>query len=188
MKRNLKKLGINVSIRTVQDDSQYIRRLEDFDYDMIVVNYGSIISPGNEQKNYWGSEAADQKASPNYMGVKNPIIDEIIDKLISAKSREELVTYTKVLDRILLFNYYLIPQFHIGHYRVAYWNKISRPEISPKYDLGFDFWWFDPKKAENMGEISSPLNDKKNNKDNSIYYLLLIFLLFILWKIKKKTS
>ena len=122
------------------------------------------------------------------MGVKNSIIDEIIDKLISAKSREELVTYTKVLDRILLFNYYLIPQFHIGHYRVAYWNKISRPEISPKYDLGFDFWWFDPKKAENMGEISSPLNDKKNNKDNSIYYLLLIFLLFILWKIKKKTS
>jgi len=186
MKRNLKKLGINVSIRTVQDDSQYIRRLEDFDYDMIVVNYGSIISPGNEQKNYWGSATADQKASPNYMGVKNPVVDEIIDKLISAKSRKELVTYTKVLDRILLFNYYLIPQFHIGHYRVAYWNKISRPEVSPKYDLGFDFWWFDPKKAKNMNEISSPVNDKENKKDNSIYFLLLIFLLFILWKIKRK--
>ena len=188
MKRNLKKLGINVSIRTVQDDSQYIRRLEDFDFDMIVVNYGSIISPGNEQRNYWGSAAADQKASPNYMGVKNPVIDEIIEKLISAKSREELVTYTKVLDRILLFNYYLIPQFHIGHYRVAYWNKISKPAVSPKYDLGFDFWWFDPKKAKNMGEISSPLNNKKNNKDNSIYYLLLIFLLFVLWKIRRKAS
>ena len=120
MKRNLKKLGINVSIRTVQDDSQYIRRLEDFDYDMIVVNYGSIISPGNEQKSYWGSATADQKASPNYMGVRNSVVDEIIDKLISAKSRKELVTYTKVLDRVLLFNYYLIPQFHIGHYRVAY--------------------------------------------------------------------
>ena len=105
MKRNLKKLGIEVSIRTVQDDSQYIRRLEDFDYDMIVVNYGSIISPGNEQKNYWGSSTADQQGSPNYMGGKNPVLDEIIDKLISAKSRKELVTYTKVLDRILLFNY-----------------------------------------------------------------------------------
>ena len=155
---------------------------------MIVVNYGSIISPGNEQKNYWGSAAADQKASPNYMGVKNPVVDEIIDKLISAKSRKELVTYTKVLDRILLFNYYLIPQFHIGHYRVAYWNKISRPEISPKYDLGFDFWWFDPKKAKNINEVSSSSSDKKNNKDNSIYYLLLIFLLFVLWKMKRKTN
>ena len=188
MKRNLKKLGIIVSIRTVQDDSQYIRRLEDYDYDMIVVNYGSIISPGNEQKNYWGSAAADQKASPNYIGVKNPVVDEIIDGLISANSRKELVTYTKVLDRILLFNYYLIPQFHIGHYRVAYWNKISRPEISPKYDLGFDFWWFDQKKAKNMSEISSSSSDKKNNKDNSIYYLLLIFLLFVLWKMKRKTN
>ena len=188
MKRNLKKLGINVSVRTVQDDSQYIRRLENFDYDMIVVNYGSIISPGNEQKNYWSSSTANQKGSPNYMGVENPVIDEIIDQLISAKSREELVTFTKVLDRILLFNYYLIPQFHIGHYRVAYWNKISRPNISPKYDLGFDFWWFDPKKAENIGNINFPENENKKVKNNSIYYLLLIFLLLILWRIKKKSS
>ncbi len=187
MKRNLKKLGINVSIRTVQDDSQYIRRLEDFDYDMMVINYGSIISPGNEQKNYWGSATADQKASPNYMGVKNPVIDEIVDKLISAKSRKELVTYTKVLDRILLFNYYLIPQFHIGHYRVAYWDKISRPNVSPKYDLGFDFWWFDPDKAKNLGEISTT-KSKKKEKDYSIFYLLLFFLLFILWRMKRKTS
>ena len=188
MKRNLKKLGINVSVRTVQDDSQYIRRLENFDYDMIVVNYGSIISPGNEQKNYWSSSTANQKGSPNYMGVENPVVDEIIDQLISAKSREELVTFTKVLDRILLFNYYLIPQFHIGHYRVAYWNKISRPNISPKYDLGFDFWWFDPKKAENIGNINFPENENKKVKNNSIYYLLLIFLLLILWRIKKKSS
>ena len=188
MKRNLKKLGIDVTIRTVQDDSQYIRRLDDFDYDMIVINYGSIISPGNEQKNYWSSFTADQPGSPNYMGVKNPVLDEIIDKLISAKSRDELVTYTKVLDRILLFNYYLIPQFHIGHYRVAYWNKISRPEISPKYDLGFDFWWFDSEKAKNIGKIISDEGQEKNKKDNSIYYLLLIFLIFMFWRIKKKIN
>ena len=77
---------------------------------------------------------------------------------------------------------------HEGVYRVAYWNKISRPEVSPKYDLGFDFWWFDPKKAKNMDVISSPISDEENKKDNSIYFLLLIFLLFILWKIKRKTS
>ena len=188
MKRNLKKLGIEVSIRTVQDDSQYIRRLEDFDYDMIVVNYGSIISPGNEQKNYWGSSTADQPGSPNYMGVKNPVLDEIIDELISAKSRQELVTYTKVLDRILLFNYYLIPQFHIGHYRVAYWNKLSRPAISPKYDLGFDFWWFDQNKDEDLSNIKPSKNEKIKNKEYSIYYFLFFFLLFVLWKIKRKKS
>jgi len=188
MKRNLKKLGIEVSIRTVQDDSQYIRRLEDFDYDMIVVNYGSIISPGNEQKNYWGSSTADQQGSPNYMGVKNPVLDEIIDKLISAKSRKELVTYTKVLDRILLFNYYLIPQFHIGHYRVAYWNKISRPSISPKYDLGFDFWWFDPKKAQNLPNKSLSRNKENKDTNNLIYFFLFIFLLFILWRIRRRAS
>jgi len=188
MKRNLKKLGINVSIRTVQDDSQYIRRLESFDYDMIVVNYGSIISPGNEQKNYWSSTTANQKGSPNYMGVQNSVIDEIIDQLISSKSREELVTYTKVLDRILLFNYYLIPQFHIGHYRVAYWDKLSRPSVSPKYDLGFDFWWYDPNKAENIGNITIPENEKNVQQNKSIYYLLILFLLFILWRTKKKNS
>ncbi len=188
MKRNLKKLGIEVSIRTVQDDSQYIRRLEDFDYDMIVVNYGSIISPGNEQKNYWGSSTADQPGSPNYMGVKNPVLDEIIDKIISAKSRKELVTYTKVLDRILLFNYYLIPQFHIGHYRVAYWNKLSRPAVSPKYDLGFDFWWYDTKKAQDLKSIKSSKNEKITNNAYSIYYFLFFFLLFVLWKIKRKKS
>ncbi len=188
MKRNLKKLGVEVTIRTVQDDSQYIRRLDSFDYDMIVINYGSIISPGNEQKNYWSSVTADQPGSPNYMGVKNPVLDEIIDKLISSKSRQELVTYTKVLDRILLFNYYLIPQFHIGHYRVAYWNKISKPNVSPKYDLGFDFWWYDQQKAKNIGKISSSQNPKEEKKNNLIYYFLLIFLIFILWRIKKKNS
>ena len=188
MKRNLKKLGVEVTIRTVQDDSQYIRRLDSFDYDMIVINYGSIISPGNEQKNYWSSVTADQPGSPNYMGVKNPVLDEIIDKLISSKSRQELVTYTRVLDRILLFNYYLIPQFHIGHYRVAYWNKISKPNVSPKYDLGFDFWWYDQQKAANIGKISSSQNPKEEKKNNLIYYFLLIFLIFILWRIKKKNS
>lgn len=185
MKRNLAKLGVVVSIRTVQDDSQYIRRLENFDFDMVVTNYGSIISPGNEQKNYWSSQTADQPGSPNIIGVKNPVIDEVIQKLISADSREELVTLTKVLDRILLFNHYLIPQFHIGHYRVAYWNKFSRPNISPKYDLGFDFWWFDKFKAQKIGSIEKPQN--KNNPSYRWEYIFLLIPLLIFWKIRRKT-
>ncbi len=186
MKRNLKKLGINVSIRTVQDDSQYIRRLENFDFDMVVTNYGSIISPGNEQKNYWSSKTADLPGSPNIIGVKNPVIDEIIEKLISSKTRDELITHTRILDRILLFNYYLIPQFHIGHYRVAYWNKLSRPEISPKYDLGFDFWWYDPEKAKLIGEIENEPIHKEKDSGNFILLFLTTSLLIIIWRIRRK--
>ena len=186
MKRNLKKLGVNVSIRTVQDDSQYVRRLENFDFDMVVTNYGSIISPGNEQKNYWSSETADQPGSPNIIGVKNPVIDDVIDKLISSKTRAELITHTKVLDRILLFNHYLIPQFHISHYRVAYWDKIARPSISPKYDLGFDFWWFEPEKAKSIGKIENISNKSTDNSGKYVFIVLGSILVFLYFRQKRK--
>ena len=186
LKRNFKKLGIQVSIRTVQDDSQYQKRLEEFDFDMVVTNFGSVISPGNEQKNWWSSEAADQPGTQNIIGVKNPVIDEIIDKLISARDREELVVYTKVLDRILLFNYYLIPQFHIGHYRVAYWNKISRPETTSKYDLGFDFWWFDEKKNESLGDLEFYEKEKGENKNNYLLITLLVVTFIYIYRKRKQ--
>ncbi len=186
LKRNFKKLGIEVSIRTVQDDSQYQKRLEEFDFDMVVTNFGSVISPGNEQKNWWSSEAADQPGTQNIIGVKNPVIDEIIDKLISANDREELVLYTKVLDRILLFNYYLIPQFHIGHYRVAYWNKISRPEITSKYDLGFDFWWFDEKKNENLGDLEFYKKENVENKNNYLLITILVITFIYFYRKRKR--
>ena len=186
LKRNFKKLGIEVSIRTVQDDSQYQKRLEEFDFDMVVTNFGSVISPGNEQKNWWSSEAADQPGTQNIIGVKNPVIDEIIDKLISANDREELVLYTKVLDRILLFNYYLIPQFHIGHYRVAYWNKISRPEITSKYDLGFDFWWFDEKKNENLVDLEFYKKENVENKNNYLLITILVVTFIYFYRKRKR--
>ena len=188
LKRNYRKLGIDVSIRTVQDDSQYQKRLEEFDFDMVVSNFGSIISPGNEQKNWWGSAAANQPGSMNISGVTNPVIDDIIEKLISAKNRKELINYTKVLDRILLFNYYVIPQFHIGHYRVAYWNKFSRPSISPKYDLGFDFWWYDKNKDSKIGELDIKQKIKKNNNHNFFYFVIILFALFIYLKLKKSND
>ncbi len=185
LKRNYEKLGVDVSIRTVQDDSQYQKRLEQFDFDMVVSNFGSIISPGNEQKNWWGSEAADQPGSMNISGVKNPVIDEIIDELIMSKNREDLIIYSRILDRLLLFNHFLIPQFHIDHYRVAYWNKFSRPEISPKYNLGFDFWWYDENKERELGNIDVN-NQVKNKSNNSKYLFLLILLIFyIFYKIRK---
>ena len=174
-----------MNIRTVQDDSQYQKRLEEFDFDMVVANFGSIISPGNEQRNYWGSESADQPGSANIIGVKNPTVDKIIEDLVSSENRKELINHTRVLDRILLFNYYLIPQFHIGHYRVAYWNKFSRPSVSPKYDLGFDFWWYDKEKSSQIGKIEK--EKIKNERDISyLFYLILFFPLIIFWKLRKK--
>ena len=174
-----------MKIRTVQDDSQYQKRLEEFDFDMVVTNFGSIISPGNEQKNYWGSASADLPGSANIIGVKNDVIDKIIEKLISAKDRKELVNYTRTLDRILLFNYYLIPQFHIGHYRVAYWNKLSRPEISPKYDLGFDFWWYDSNKESSLGTMVKNEIEDKEQKGSFFYVIMVLVTFFIIWKIKR---
>ena len=185
LKRNYKKLGINVSIRTVQDDSQYQKRLEEFDFDMVVSNFGSIISPGNEQKNWWSSEAADQPGSMNIAGVKNKALDEIIDKLIKSENREDLITYSKVLDRILLFNYYLIPQFHISHYRVAYWNKLSKPSVSPKYDLGFDFWWYDDFKNKNLGNLEVDDFNEGNKNFNKVFVIGSLIVLLIFYRYRK---
>jgi len=142
-RKNLERLGIDVSIRMV-DVTQYINRLRSFDYDMIIATFGQSSSPGNEQRNYWGSKYADQPSSRNFIGIKNPVIDEIIEKLIAADSRESLVNLTRALDRVLLWNHYVIPQHHISAWRVAYWDTFERPKISPKLDIGFFTWWIKP--------------------------------------------
>ena len=142
---NLEKLGINVSLRTV-DSSQYQKRIESFDFDMIVFTFSQSLSPGNEQRNFWGSDAADTNGSRNVVGIKNDVIDSLIEKLINAKDREDLITITKALDRVLLWNYYVIPQWHISAYRVLYWDMFDQPEQKPKYSLGFDTWWINQNK------------------------------------------
>ncbi len=128
-----------MNIRVV-DTAQYINRRRDFDFDMIVEGFSQSESPGNEQREYWGSSAADIPGTRNYAGIKNPVIDEIIEQVISAPNRDELVYTTRALDRVLLWGHYVIPHWHIAKYRVAYWNKFSRPKIVPRYSLGFDTW------------------------------------------------
>jgi microcin C transport system substrate-binding protein len=115
---------------------------------MIVGLFGESLSPGNEQRWFWGSAAADTPGSPNLVGIKNPAVDALIDQVIGAPDREQLVYRVHALDRVLLWNYYVIPHFHLGANRVAYWNRFSRPAITPKYDLGFDSWWIDQKKDQ----------------------------------------
>ncbi|MEH6824654.1 MAG: extracellular solute-binding protein [Motiliproteus sp.] len=153
MLKNLQKMGIETNIRIV-DVSQYINRLRSFDFDMVVSSYGQSSSPGNEQRNYWHSSMADMQGSRNLMGIKNPAIDHLIDLVIAAPDREQLVLRTRALDRVLQWNHYLIPQFHISSYRVAYWDKFGMPETRPQYALGFDSWWLKPEPNTGKGNAS----------------------------------
>jgi len=140
--KNLKKLGVEANIRIV-DTAQYKNRLDTYDFDMVVMARGQSLNPGNEQRNFWSSKSANINGSANWIGVKNKTIDELIELIIQAPNREKLIIYTRLLDRVLLHNYYVIPQWHIKIWRVAYWNKIKRPDNLAKYSLGFpETWWY----------------------------------------------
>ena len=145
--RNLKKIGIEAKVRTV-DSAQYERRLESFSFDMTVISLGQSLSPGNEQRDFWNSTSATINGSRNYAGVSSPAVDFLIDKIIAAKNREDLISATKALDRFLLFGYYVVPHWHIQNFRIAYWDKFGQPKINPKYDLGIDTWWYDSKRVK----------------------------------------
>jgi microcin C transport system substrate-binding protein len=143
--KNLERLGIDARVRTV-DAAQYQKRVEGFDYDMVVDVFPQSLSPGNEQRDFWSSAAADEMGSRNTIGIKDPTVDALIDLVISAPDRESLMYRTRALDRVLLWGHYLIPHWHIRSFRVAYWDIFDRSEVTPKYTLGFDTWWVDPRK------------------------------------------
>jgi len=138
---NMKKIGVEANFR-VLDPAQYQNRMNDFDFDMTIGSIGQSSSPGNEQRDFWASVKADIPGSRNYIGVNNEVIDDLIEKIIQAPNREELVALTRALDRILLSGYYVIPQWHIDYWRVAYWNKLERPEnLSGLTPAISDTWW-----------------------------------------------
>jgi microcin C transport system substrate-binding protein len=151
-KRSLERVGITVSVRTV-DEAQYENRLRNWDFDIITYAWGESLLPGNEQRGYWGSQAADQPGSSNVIGIKNPAVDEMIKQVIFTKNRADLVAATKVLDRILLWNNYVVPQWFYGKLRTARWDRFSHPDPLPKYGIsGFPtLWWWDPDKAAKAG-------------------------------------
>ncbi|MBX2806120.1 MAG: extracellular solute-binding protein [Hyphomicrobiales bacterium] len=143
----LEKLGITAKIRVV-DAAQYVKRRDTFDFDIITDVFPQSESPGNEQRDFWGSQAADTQGSRNRIGIKNPAVDKLIDIIIGAKDREELVAASRALDRVLLWNHYLIPQFYAPNERIAYWNKYSHPDPLPARTVGFPtVWWYDADKA-----------------------------------------
>ena len=148
--QNLRRIGITATVRTV-DTSQWVNRVQAFDFDMIVFPWGQTLSPGNEQRDYWGSLAADQEGSRNFSGIKDPVIDELIEKLIIANSRDDLVAHVRALDRVLQWGYYVIPHWHTPNNRVASWNKFSHPAEVPLRGVAFSTWWYDEAKATTLG-------------------------------------
>ncbi|MEQ8607784.1 MAG: extracellular solute-binding protein [Rhodospirillales bacterium] len=149
--RNLEKLGVKVRARTVET-AQYRRRTDTFDYDMIVMNWGQSLSPGNEQRDFWGSNSADQEGSRNSTGIKSPVIDALIEKLIAAPDRQSLITATHALDRVLQWQHLVIPHFHAGYDRIAYWDKFGQPKITPTRGTQFLSWWVVPEKARALAD------------------------------------
>ena len=145
-KRNLERLGIGVRVRLV-DTSQYITRLREFDFDMIVGGWGQSESPGNEQRGYWSSKAADSNAARNYAGIKDPVVDELIELVISAPDRDSLVTRTRALDRVLSWGHYVIPNWHARVDRIASWDMFGRPTVIPRRGTNLNYWWIDAAKA-----------------------------------------
>ncbi len=159
-KRNLASLGIELTLRRI-DVSQYINRLRSRDFDMVVTGYGQSNSPGNEQREYWHSSSADNPGSNNLMGLRDPAIDQLVEGLIEADSRSELIAYTRALDRVLRAGHYLVPNFHTNVYRVAYWNKFSHPQQAPKYDIGKYTWWMTPGAADQLASPALPTSDQE---------------------------
>jgi len=146
---NLQRFGITAHLRNV-DAAQYQHRVEDFDFDMIIGGWAQSLSPGNEQREYWGSEAADERGSQNYAGIKSPAIDKLIELVIAAPDRESLVMRTRALDRALLWGFYVVPHYRDAVYHVAHWNMFGRPKVLPKQGVALDTWWVDQAKLATL--------------------------------------
>jgi microcin C transport system substrate-binding protein len=149
--KNLEKLGIAMTVRTI-DTAQYRRRLDTFDFDMVVGGFGQSMSPGNEQREFWSTAAAEQEGSRNIIGIKSKAVDAIVEKLIAAPSRKDLVTACKALDRVLQWGHYMIPNWHAPYDRIAYWDKFSRPKVTPTRGNQFFAWWIDAAKATSLAD------------------------------------
>ena len=148
--KNLAQIGVEATIRRV-DPAQYERRTESFDFDLVIQRYSLRLTPGVELKNYWGSEAAKIEGSLNLAGISDPVVDALAEKIMAAKSRDELVTATRAVDRVLRAGHYWVPHWYKAAHNLAFWDKLSWPDVKPKYDRGaLTTWWYDADKAAKL--------------------------------------
>jgi len=158
--RNLKRIGINASIRIV-DVANFQHRMQNFDFDVVIQRYVQRNTPGMELKTYFSSKMANVAGSRNLAGITNRAVDYLISKIISAKSRVELQTRVHAIDRVLMWNRYMIPQWYKGVHNIAYWNKFDQPKIKPKFALGvIDTWWYNAEKSALINAGKAPITLK----------------------------
>ena len=148
---NLKRLGIEMKVRVV-DTGQYINRLRSFDFDMLVGGWGQSETPGNEQREFWSCAAAERSGSRNTAGLCHPVIDALIEKIVVAQTREELITVTRALDRVLLWQHFMVPNWHLPADRILWWKKFSRPEIPLRNGVNVSRWWLDEARAGRLAQ------------------------------------
>lgn len=156
--QNMERLGIAASQRTVET-AQYQERVQTFDFDVIVSSRGQSNSPGNEQRDFWSCESADTEGGGNLIGICDPVVEDLIEQIIAAPDREGLIAVSTALDRVLQWGYYVIPNWHINAFRMAYWDKFGRPETTPKFGVGTGTWWVDEDKVEAIAAGKSRLGN-----------------------------
>ena len=145
--KNLQLLGIDATIRTV-DEAQYQSRREAFDYDIISSRFSSGVTPGTDLRVFFGTASANAVGSYNMSGVASPAIDALIEKVVAADTREQLDIAGRALDRVLRAELFWVPNWYKGSFWVAHWDRFGQPALKPKYDRGIvDTWWYDPDKA-----------------------------------------
>jgi microcin C transport system substrate-binding protein len=149
--RNLERLGIEARVRTV-DTAQFLNRMNTFDFDMAIGSWGQSDSPGNEQRDFWGSESADVQGSRNWAGVSDPVLDALIDKVIRASNREALVSAVHALDRVLQWSFLVVPHWHNDYDRLVFWDKFGRPDVTPTQGAQISTWWVDADKEAALRE------------------------------------
>lgn len=177
---NLRRLGIDMNVRLV-DRSQYINRLRAFDYDMIVSGWGQSESPGNEQRSYWSCASANQPSSRNQAGFCDPVVDELIERLVVAQDREELIATTKALDRVLLWHHFVVPNWHIAVDRILWWKKFARPDIALRNGVSSSRWWYDEASAMRLETareegLLTQVDDSPSTKDRPTGWRMLLLI------------
>ncbi len=169
---NLKRLGIDMKVRVV-DTGQYINRIRSFDFDMVVGGWGQSETPGNEQREFWSCAAAERPGSRNTAGICHPVVDELIDKIIAAQTREELITVTRALDRVLLWQHFIVPNWHLPADRILWWNKYNRPEVPLRNGVDISRWWLDTAKSARLararqnGEITQRHSSSEGSREDT---------------------
>lgn len=166
--RNLKRLGVEAVLRSV-DTTQYKNRTDSYDYDMIVHIWGQSTSPGNEQRYFWGSAAADTAGSQNYAGIKNSLVDELIEKIVEAPDRKKLVAAVKALDRVLLWEHYVVPHWFVPAVRLVYWDKFGMPDVSVMKGVQLMTWWIDPQKERALRSLRKKEEDEAKTGKKTVF-------------------